>query len=167
MNPERHIVSDSGPLITLEKLSDGYQFIRRRYERIVIPATVLGELWQGQFVSAEAYLTHYDVFDLFEVVEVRLHVSPGLERLDRGEQEAIHLAVQRGLPLLIEEQAGREVAQQLGISISGIAGQVVRAFREKLLTLEEALDKLHELFASGRINTRIYQGLVEAVRREA
>ena len=33
--------------------------------------------------------------------------------------------------------------------------------------VEEALGKLQELFAAGRINTRIYQGLVEAIKREA
>lgn len=74
--------------------------------------------------------------------------------------------LQRGLPLLIEEQAGRDVARKLGVSISGIAGQVLRAFRDKILTAEETLNMLHELFTYRRINTRIYQGLVETVRQE-
>ncbi len=90
-----------------------------------------------------------------------------LERLDRGAQEAIQLALQRGLPLLIEEEAGREVARQMGVSISGIAGHVLRAFRGRMLTMEEALETLQALLASGRINTRIYRGLMEAIRGEA
>jgi predicted nucleic acid-binding protein len=166
MKTERLIVSDTGPLITLEKLTDGYPFIRRLYERIVIPLTVLEELYQGQFGSPEAYLSYYDVAKLLDVVEVGPGSFPALERLDRGEQDAIHLAQQRGLPLLIEEEAGRVVARQLGITISGIAGQVLRAFREKILTREEALGKLQELFAAGRINTRIYRGLVEEIERK-
>jgi predicted nucleic acid-binding protein len=166
MSDQRLIVSNTGPLITLEKLSDGYAFIRELYDRLLIPPTVLEELFQGQFVNAQAYLEHYGVADLLEVVEVNQSVLAELKDLDQGEQEAIQLALERGLPLLIEEEAGRSVARQLGVSISGIAGQVLRAFREQILTAEETLNKLHELFTSRRINTRIYRGLVETVRRE-
>jgi predicted nucleic acid-binding protein len=111
MNDQRLIISNTGPLITLEKMTDGYVFIRKLYDNILIPPTVLEELFQGQFVSAEAYLQHYAVADLLEVVEVRQNSSPELEPLDIGEQEAIQLALQRGLPLLIEEEAGRTVAR--------------------------------------------------------
>lgn len=93
--------------------------------------------------------------------EVEPSPLPVLEGLDRSEQESIQLAWQCGLPLLIEGKAGGKVAWQLGITISGIAGQVLRAFREKLLSREEAL------FTAGRINTRIYQSLVDAVYRES
>ncbi|MEN8216645.1 MAG: hypothetical protein ABFS56_09765 [Pseudomonadota bacterium] len=166
MSDQRLTVSNTGPLITLEKLSDGYSFIRKIYDRLLIPPTVLKELFQGQFVSAEAYLEHYGVTDLLEVVEIKPSVLPELKDLDQGEEEAIQLALQRGLPLLIEEQAGRDVACKLGVSISGIAGQVLRAFRDKILTAEETLNMLQELFTYRRINTRIYQGLVETVRQE-
>lgn len=59
MRGERRVGSDTGPLITLEKLPDGYRFIRRLYDKIVIPPAVLEELVQGQFASAEAYFAHY------------------------------------------------------------------------------------------------------------
>jgi len=164
MNAHRLIISNTGPLISLEKISNGYGFIRKLYDHILIPPTVLEELFQGQFLSAQAYLEHYDVADLLEVVDVNQTRLPELEQLDIGEQEAIQLALQRHLPLLIEEQAGRTVARQLGVSISGIAGQVLKAFQENILTADEALNKFHELFTSRRINTRIYLGLVETVR---
>ena len=66
MSLERETASDTGPLITLEKLSDGYRFIRLLYDRIVVPRAVLAELAQGQFVSREAYLEHYGIEDLLE-----------------------------------------------------------------------------------------------------
>jgi len=165
MNEQRLIISNTGPLITLEKVSNGYGFIRKLYDQVLIPPAVLEELFQGQFVSAEAYLEHYNVADLLEVVEVNPNIQPELEQLDSGEQEAIQLALQRHLPLLIEEEAGRSVARQLGVSISGIAGQVLKAFQENILTTEEALHHLDELFTSRRINTKIYQGLVQTVRQ--
>ena len=41
MTERREIVSDTGPLITLEKLSDGYGFICLFYDKIVISQAVL------------------------------------------------------------------------------------------------------------------------------
>jgi predicted nucleic acid-binding protein len=111
LSRERETVSDTGPLITLEKLSAGYRFIRLLYDKIIIPPTVLDELAQGQFVSPQAYLIHYGIEDLLDVVEAPGdRMQPGSELLDVGEREAIQLALVRGLPLLIEEEAGRQYA---------------------------------------------------------
>lgn len=85
MSPQRETASDTGPLITLEKLDDGYCFIRLLYDRIVIPRAVL--------------------------------------------------------------------------RISGIAGQVVKAFRAGLISGKEAQDKLRELLDAGRINRKIHTAL--------
>ncbi|HSK81362.1 MAG TPA: hypothetical protein VLQ45_33220 [Thermoanaerobaculia bacterium] len=166
MTGERETASDTGPLITLEKLSDGYRFIRLLYDKILIPRTVLGELVQGQFLSAQVYLEHYGVEDLLEVVETRGDLEgPGVDLLDVGEREAIQVALERGLPLLIEEEAGRQCARSLGLQISGIAGQVVKAFRAGLISSREAQDKLQELFEAGRINRKIHAALTAAVRQ--
>jgi len=159
-------VSDTGPLITLEKLNDGYRFIRLLYDRIIIPEIVLEELAQGQFLNPQAYLDHYGIGDLLEVVEIRGDLEvPGAELLDHGERAAIQMAIERGLPLLIEEEAGRQCARQLSLQISGIAGQVVKAFRDGLISDKEAQDKLRELFAAGRINRKIHEGLAAAIRK--
>ena len=166
MSGEREIASDTGPLITLEKLSDGYRFIRLLYDRIIIPRTVLDELAQGQFVSPQAYLEHYGIEDLLEVAETRGDLEvPGVELLDVGERGAIQTALERGLPLLIEEEAGRQCARSLGLQISGIAGQIVKAFRAGLISGSEAQDKLRELFRAGRINRKIHAALAETIRQ--
>lgn len=68
MTGERRIASDTGPLITLEKLSNGYRFIRLLYDKILIPRVVLEELIQGQFLDSRAYLEHYGIADLLQVV---------------------------------------------------------------------------------------------------
>lgn len=166
MTRERETASDTGPLITLEKLSDGYRFIRILYDKILIPRTVLDELAQGQFLSTRAYLEHYGIEDLLEVVETRGDLEvPGVELLDVGEREAIQVALERGLPLLIEEEAGRQCARSLGLQISGIAGQVVKAFRAGLISSREAQDKLREIFEAGRINRKIHAALIAALRQ--
>lgn len=164
----RQVVSDTSPLISPEKLSDGYRFIRALYDRILVPPAVLEELAYGQFEHAKDYIAHFEIADLLELRTPPSGVAlPETKPLDRGERQAIRLALAEDLPLLIEEEAGRQVARSLGLSISGIAGQVLRAVREDVLSVEEGASKLQTLRAAGRINTRIYEAVLQAVQEEA
>jgi len=45
----RRIVSNTGPLILLEKLRPGYDFIRQLYDTLIIPPGVLDEVTEGDF----------------------------------------------------------------------------------------------------------------------
>lgn len=165
MTGERRIASDTGPLITLEKLSNGYRFIRLLYDKILIPRVVLEELVQGQFLDTRAYLDHYGIADLLQVVDIQGDRDiPGDTLLDAGEIKAIQLAMETGLPLLIEEEAGRQVARQLGLQFSGVVGQILHALRSGLLPAAEAAEMLDELLQSGRINRKIYEGSMDVVR---
>ena len=135
-NPLRRIVCDTGPLISLEKITGGYYFIKRLYDRLIVPPAVMDELVAGQFETKDAYLRHFDVQDLVAVKPLAEPKSTGeignkTEHLDKGEREAIRLALELELPLLIEEEAGRTVARELGLHISGIAGQLLKAAREE------------------------------------
>lgn len=101
--PPRQIVSDTGPLISLEKITGGYRFIRCLYDRLVVPPAVMNELVAGPFESKEAYLHHFDAEDLVVVKErSEASATEDLERktehLDEGEQQAICLALERELP---------------------------------------------------------------------
>ena len=87
------------------------------------------------------------------------------ERLHEGERQAIQLALELQLPLLIEETVGRRVAQSVGIQISGIAGQILKAFRQDIISATEAHDRLDELFRAGRINRKIYDALLAALSK--
>ena len=104
MTEPRRIVSNTGPLISLEKLRQGYDFIRQLYDTIIIPPGVLDEVAEGQFVTHQAYLWHYGIVDLSEV-----HAISQSERLPEAaclhvvEAQAIQLARELALPLLIEE----------------------------------------------------------------
>lgn len=160
MTETRRIVSNTGPLISLEKLRQGYDFIRQLYDTIIIPPGVLDEVAEGQFATPQAYLQHYGIVDLLEIHAVsQSERLPEVARLHVGEAQAIQLA----LPLLIEETVGRRAAQGLGISISGIAGQILKAFRQGSLTAQEARNKLLELFQAGRINRKIYEALLAVI----
>lgn len=123
----KRIVSVTSPLISLEKIDEGYKFIRRLYERGLVPPEVLRELAAGPFDSGEAYLSHFGIDDLLQVEKPEHSEREKTEHLNPGEREALALALEFDLPLLIEEEAGRTLARELGIRISGIAGQILRA----------------------------------------
>jgi len=59
-SPLRQIVCDTGPLISLEKITGGYRFIGRLYARLLVPPAVIDELVAGQFETKGAYLRHFD-----------------------------------------------------------------------------------------------------------
>jgi len=165
---ERRIVSDTGPLISLERLSEGYAFIGKLYDRFIVPRAVLEEVARGPFEGEEAYLQHYDIEDLIEVRAVTSSTHlPASERLHEGETQAILLAIELGLPLLIEETIGRQVARQAGVPISGVAGQIIRAYRQSIISAQEARSKLREMRQEGRINQHIYERLINAMESKA
>jgi predicted nucleic acid-binding protein len=144
----RQIVSDTGPLISLEKLSQGYDFIRQLYDKLIIAPAVLEEVAAGQFATPEEYLQHYGISDLIEVRMVsQPHKLPEAERLHEGETQAI----------------GRRIAQSVGIQISGVAGQIIKAFRQDLIAATEVQNKLSELLRGGRINQKIYEALLTSL----
>jgi predicted nucleic acid-binding protein len=102
--------------------------------------------------------------DLIEVQVVsQSEQLPEAARLHLGEAQAIQLARELALRLLIEETVGRQVAQGLGIRISGIAGQIITAFHRGIITAQEAQNKLLELFQVGRINRKIYEALLAVI----
>ena len=118
MNNLKIIVSNTGPLISLEKINNGYDFIRKLYDKIIIPPSVIKEVASDYFNTADEYLQYYGIKDLLEIHNIsNVTIFQQIERLHEGEIEAIQLALELRLPLLIEETLGRYVAKSLGITI--------------------------------------------------
>ena len=76
------------------------------------------------------------------------------------------MALEQGLALLIEEEAGRAVARKLGLDISGIAGQLLKAAQEEVISVDSASAKLTELRRAGRINRQIFEAVSTAIKNE-
>lgn len=164
MSELREVVCDTGPLISLEKLTGGYAFIRQLYDRLIVPPAVLDEAARGQHGSPQAYLDAYQIGGLLRVqVPSSSTEVPDAHRLHTGEQQAIQLALELDLPLLIEEIEGRRVAQAAGCTISGIAGQILKAFRQEIVDSATAKAMFDEMADTGRINKRLHRALIEAI----
>ena len=168
MSEKRLVVSDTGPLISLERIENGFVFVRGLFDNIIVPHAVLEEVSRGQFSSTAEYLQNYRIEDLIDVKEPDQTISlPGLNRLHKGEKDAILLARELDLPLLIEETIGRQIAKASNLIISGIAGVVLRAYRENMISLGEAEDKLKELYLGGRVNRVLYNALLKDLADKA
>jgi predicted nucleic acid-binding protein len=144
------VVSDTGPLISFEKIEGGFSLLRRMVGSVLIPPHVYMELAAG-FQADRSYFDHYGIADLVRIVEAPLPPAAA-DGLDEGERYAISLALSQGIPLLIEERQGREVARQIGIHTSGSIGLLLAAWQDRLISTEEAEAAFQGLFRAGRIN---------------
>lgn len=99
------------------------------------------------------------------LVEVPIHPTEEWAHLDRildsGEAEAIALAQQQTAVLLIDERHGRAVAQDLGLSVIGTGGVLVKAKEKRLLDRVDAA--IERLAASGyRLSPELRRQLLES-----
>lgn len=67
------------------------------------------------------------------MVDQLVHV----EDLDPGESEAIVLAIQLGLRLLVDERQGDRIARAHGIVVTGVVGVVLAASRMRIITVDD------------------------------
>ncbi len=155
-NTLHSVVSNTGPLISLERMEGGFDFAKKLYKSIYIPETVLKEVSYFH-LSPESYIEHHNIFNLIKVARDPLNAVL-MTSLDPGEACAICLAqemmAKENPPqlLLIEERKGRDVAESFNIPISGIAGRIISAKDNKIISEQEARRMLLELFNKKRIN---------------
>ena len=83
-------------------------------------------------IDAEPWLTVQPVRDATAVEQLR-----DVDRLDPGESEAIVLAREPGLRLIMDERHGYRVARERGIAVFGTAHLVVEAARTGLISADE------------------------------
>ena len=78
--------------------------------------------------------------DVGMVAALRLMVDP-------GESEAIVLAYEKGLRIILDDRKAREVAQRLGVHVTGTVGLIIKAKQEGVIAevrpLLDTLDANH------------------------
>lgn len=155
-------VSDTGPLISFERLPGGFALLRRLAPSIIIPHPVYEELRAGLPVGAD-YLAHHGIADFVRVVHVA-QLLPETAGLHEGERQAISLAAIRKTPLLIEERAGHGVAEKCGLRPIGAIGLILNAWKSGILTADEAAAYFVALHTGKRISRPMLDKLLEMVR---
>jgi len=153
------IISDTTVLITLINI-DEFDVLKLFIDQIIIPDEVYHEV--SRTTSAKRYLDH-EIDSCF--IQVAQYQDKQLFKdinyiLDDGESASVTLALERKLPLIIDEKKGRRFAQQLGVEIIGLVGILRFLYRDGRLSKAETAEIVKKLNDS---NFRISPDLLDLI----
>lgn len=135
------VVSNTSPINNLASVNQ-LGLLQQLYENIIIPEAVYQELTTVP-VSGSQEVQTLSWFKKQNITNTKLVKNLNLE-LDRGEAEAITLALEINAELLlIDERLGRIVASRLGIEFTGVLGVLLEAKSKGLIAqVKPLLDQL-------------------------
>lgn len=121
------VVSDASPGIALAAV-ERLDLLRELFGRIIVPEEVFQEIVAAE--DGAPGVREVQAADWIErrAVKEQVLVQALSLELDRGETEAIALAMEMQADLLLmDERRGRKVAARLGLPVLGVLGILVRA----------------------------------------
>ncbi|MEZ4733172.1 MAG: DUF3368 domain-containing protein [Caldilineaceae bacterium] len=135
------VIADSSPLISFAILNR-LELLMQLYTEIRIPQAVFDEISQPGKPHAQAL--HLFAHNKVALVKNQMAVNMLLTDVDRGEAEAIVLALESGIvDLLIDDAKGRRAAQLKGLQVTGTIGVLLAAKKRQLIAhLRPELDSL-------------------------
>jgi len=143
-----NIVSNAGPLMVFSKLNS-LHLLKDLYGRVDYPFTVYKESVnvgiQHGFSDALALKLFLTQNRWQPTKNVEIPVDLRAAKLDRGEKEAISLALSKNALLLMDEERGREFARQKNLSIRGSLGILIEAYGKKLISEEQLRFYFHQI----------------------
>jgi len=156
------IVCDTSPIRALAHLNL-LPLLGSLYARVLIPPAVAAELSVPVEGQASFALSSVKFITIVTPAEC-LTLTALLRELDRGESEAISLAVELGLrQVLIDEARGRAVARRFGLTPIGVLAVLLAAKRSgMILAMAPLIDRL-----MSEMNFRISTSLRSEVLRLA
>jgi predicted nucleic acid-binding protein len=127
------VVSDTGPLIALATVEQ-LHLLERLWGVVKIPAAVHRELLAKIGPEAarldEALATFIEVTP---VAELAPEVQAATEGLGIGEQQAVALAYELKVLLVVDDRLARDAARRVGVTLTGVVGVLLRAKEVGLL----------------------------------
>ncbi|WP_020558125.1 DUF3368 domain-containing protein [Thiofilum flexile] len=151
----RIIIADSSPLIALLNI-DQFPLLEYLFEQIIILQQVADEITRGESENSIWFNKLQSGYVRIEPLKPDARLAILLLQIDPGESEAILLADQLKLPLLIDDLAGRKMAQDLGITITGLVGVLLALKRKNVLLNKPMLEIVADL---EQVNFRISKPL--------
>jgi len=139
------VISNTTPILSFIKLNR-LDILRDIYKEIIIPEAVYEELEKGK----HKYYVDFSDESWIKIFKVRNKnlINQFQDELDKGEAEAIALAIEISADLLlIDEKFGRKIAEKENIKISGTIGVLLKA--KKLGIINEVKPLLYELIKKG------------------
>jgi len=172
-----NIVSNATPIIYLAKIGR-LHLLERLYENIIVPKTLQAQLISNEYpevsVIKEAFRRGWletKELDGEDLDFLNRHLVD-VAGIHEGEREAIAIAYNKHLPLIIDEneRTGRRVAKVWGIEVKGTLRVVIEAYEKDIIAYDEAKEAFTQLLARNfRVSAEIYEtalNILERVRRE-
>lgn len=137
------VVADTSPLNYLVLIGE-IELLPALFSNVLVPQTVFHELQHPKTSpKVRAWAANFPLW-----LEVRTVVSAptlSLAALDPGERDAIQLALELGVGIvLIDEAAGRSHAEALHLEVRGTLGIIERGARLGLTNFRSALIQLEQ-----------------------
>ena len=130
------VISDTTALIILAK-SDKLDLLSNLFEQIFIPKAVESELnFKDDIVKYR--VEKFDKISVKNIKDTKTLNRIKKLNIDDGEVEAISLAIELDLKLIIDERKGRIVALNQGLEVVGVLGILVENYKLNHITFEEA-----------------------------
>lgn len=150
------VVSDASPLIALAAVGQ-VDLLHQLYATVLVPDAVHQEVTAQSPDAPGAAQVRGAEWIHSVMVRDRILVEALCIDLDRGEAEAIALAVERSAELLLmDERRGRAAAVRLGRRVVGVLGILIQAKHERHLpAVKPVLDAL-ERDAGFRVSRELY-----------
>ncbi len=144
------LISDTGPLIALAKIGKIDLLKNLVWKTVFIPPMVQRELW-GKMgpESAEIESALNDFIQITSLKNPDTRIEMATANLDEGEKQVIisGALVDEEVILLLDDQRGRNIANNLDIPVMGTVGILLLAKRYGLI--EQVLPLVHELREKG------------------
>ncbi len=156
------VISDSTALILFAK-SNTLHFLSNLFEKIYIPQAVYDELnFKDDIVKYR--IEKFDNISLKKISDSTLLEKIKKLNIDDGEIEAITLALELNLQLIIDEKKGRKIALNQGLKIVGALGILIENYRKSYISYEEShyyfkLLKTYDLRVSEELEELFYKKL--------
>ncbi len=148
------IISDSTALIILFDL-DRVELLENLFERVYITPIIFDEISVKYPVVLPPFIEIEKLKDngIFNVLKILL---------DLGESEAIALAKEKNLTIIIDEKKGRKIAKEMDLKVIGLLGVVYLNVKKGFLTKDEASGFLDDAINHGyRISTKMVDTMLK------
>lgn len=156
------IISDTTALIILAK-TNHLNLLINLIDKVYVPKAVMEEIrYKNDIVKV--LIENSDFIEIQEVANQQILDDIKKTNLDLGETEAIALALELDLRLIIDEKTGRKIAKKKGVKIIGLLGILEANFRLDLISYRELLYILDDFKrADYRLSSKLEKDFLESL----
>ena len=151
------VVSDATTLIVLEKRGR-FDLLANLFHEVLIPTSVFNEINHKGTIILPVFMQIKSATQDSELANLK-------RLLDDGESEAIKLAKDNSLPLIIDEKKGRKIATNMGLKIIGLLGVIYLNIKRGYMSIDEAKSLFDDISKDGfRISNKLVCDMFESLQ---